>query len=79
MRDEVTDHIPTLRRMAKEAGRKPESIEVSVYYAPADADAIKRYADAGVARAIFGIPSEASRDAALTMLDNYARIAGLKG
>ena len=73
MRDSVVEHIPELHRLAKEKGRDPKSIEVSVYYAPGDEDVLRDYQKAGVARALFGLPSE-PRDVVLPMLDRYAEL-----
>ena len=56
--------MPELRKLAKEAGRDPASIEVSIYYCPPDLDLLTRLRDGGVARAIFGVPSEAAREGA---------------
>jgi probable F420-dependent oxidoreductase len=73
MRDSVVEHIPELHRLAKEKGRDPKSIEVSVYYAPGDEDLLRNYKAAGVTRAIFGLPSEPP-DVVLPMLDRYAEL-----
>jgi probable F420-dependent oxidoreductase len=64
--------MPDVQKMAKEAGRDP--IEVSIYYCPPDADLLKRLRDGGVARAIFGVPSEA-REKVLPILDHYRDVA----
>ena len=60
--------------MAEEAGRDPTSIEVSIYSAPTDADALARLRDAGIARAIFFVPSEPA-DKVLPLLDRLAATA----
>ena len=78
MRDSVIEHIPELRRLEKRAGRKPGSIDVSIYYAPPDDDTLKSYRDNGVRRALFGLPSE-GRDDVLPILDLCAEKAGKIG
>ena len=66
--------IPELRRMAEEAGRDPASIEVSIYSAPTNADALARLRDAGIARAVFFVPSEPA-EKVLPLLDRLAATA----
>jgi hypothetical protein len=59
--------------MAKDAGRDPASLSFDVFGAPRDLEALKRYRDAGVDRAIFMLPSK-SRDEVLPMLDQSAAL-----
>jgi hypothetical protein len=66
--------MPELHALAKEAGRNPASIEVSIYFAPADPALLGRLRDAGVARAIFGVPTE-PREKVLPILDRYRELA----
>jgi len=71
------DVLPQFRQMAKDAGRDPASLSFDVFGAPRDVEALKRYRDAGVDRAIFMLPSK-SRDEVLPMLDqSAARVKGL--
>jgi probable F420-dependent oxidoreductase len=66
--------LPELRALAQDAGRDPAAIEVSIYYAPADPALLGRLRDAGVARVIFGVPTEA-REKVLPILDRYRELA----
>jgi probable F420-dependent oxidoreductase len=70
--DPVTK-IPALRERLLAAGRDPESVPVSVFFAPPKRPVLEAMAAAGVARAIFGLPSE-SRDAVLPRLDACASV-----
>ena len=63
--------IRELHAKAEAAGRDPRSIELSLFWAPGDADALGRFADLGIARGILAVPS-IDRDAVLRMLDEYA-------
>jgi probable F420-dependent oxidoreductase len=65
--------IPALRERLRTAGRDPDSAPVSVFFAPPRKEALAALAAAGVARAIFGLPSE-PRDAILPRLDGYAAV-----
>jgi probable F420-dependent oxidoreductase len=65
--------MPELRKLAEAAGRNPASIEVSIYYCPPDRDLLARLRDGGIARAIFGVPSE-PREKVLPILDQYRRV-----
>ena len=63
--------VPQFRQMATEAGRNPDDLELTIFGARDKPDEIKRYADAGFSRLVFGLPS---KDAAsvLPMLDQFA-------
>lgn len=67
------ERIPELRERLKKAGRDPKSAPVSLFFAPPKKEALDGLAAAGVARAIFGLPSE-PRDAVLPRLDAFARL-----
>jgi probable F420-dependent oxidoreductase len=65
-----------LRVAAEEAGRDPDDIEVSIFWAPPDAAVLDELAGLGVKRVIFRLPSEA-RDGVLPWLDLFAeQLAG---
>ena len=70
---DVVDVLPRFRQMAAEAGREPDAIEITVYGLGADTDKLKRLRDAGVARAVLGVPSD-GEDEVLPLLDQYARL-----
>lgn len=67
----VIQQIEELRRLAEEKGRDPRSVSISVYFAPADPEAVDAFRAAGVERVIFGLPP-AGRDQILPLLDRYA-------
>jgi probable F420-dependent oxidoreductase len=71
--DDVARHMTAVRRAAEEAGRDPASLEVSLYACPADAELVKRCAEAGISRMVFRAPSEA-RDGVLRFLDRLAEL-----
>jgi hypothetical protein len=73
-RDEIAERIPAFRELAREQGRDPAALEVTVFALPPDPTALERYAAAGVARAVFGLPPLA-RDDALPLLDRIAELA----
>ena len=64
----IADQIAGMREMAAAAGRDPDEIEVSVYFAPADPAKITELAEAGVHRLAFDLPSVAAPEA-LAALD----------
>ena len=70
---DVAALLPEFRRMAAEAGRNPNGLEVTVYGVAPDPESIRRYAEAGVARVVLGLPS-ASRDEVMPILGRYAEI-----
>ncbi len=66
--------IGAFREMAQKAGRDPASLEVSVYYCPADRAALEQMREGGIARAVFGVPSEPA-EKILPLLDRYREVA----
>jgi alkanesulfonate monooxygenase SsuD/methylene tetrahydromethanopterin reductase-like flavin-dependent oxidoreductase (luciferase family) len=70
---EVIALLPEFRKMATAAGRDPASIPVTIFGVAEDADAIRRYRDAGVARALFNLPA-ARADEVLPLLDRCAAL-----
>ena len=54
-------------------GRQLSDIEISFFWAPTDADELKRYRDLGVHRAIMACPAD-SNDATLKLLDSHAAL-----
>ncbi len=74
------ERIPELRERLKKAGRDPKAAPVSIWwdrrgarFAPPTREALEALAGAGVARAIFVLPSE-PRDSVLPRLDAYAKV-----
>jgi probable F420-dependent oxidoreductase len=66
--------MPDFQKLAKDAGRDPASLEVSVYYCPPDPELLAKMRDAGIARAVFGVPSEPA-EKLLPLLDQYRGVA----
>jgi len=69
--DDLDTAIPAFRKMAEDAGRDPNELEVSIYGAAANEKVIARYAKAGADRIVFGLPPFA-RDEILGILDRCA-------
>ncbi|HEX3862082.1 MAG TPA: LLM class F420-dependent oxidoreductase [Stellaceae bacterium] len=67
---DIRHQMSRLHNMAKEAGRDPKTLSVSVFRAAPDKAALQQYRDAGVDRAVFEIPDR-SRDEILQVLDSY--------
>jgi probable F420-dependent oxidoreductase len=70
--DQLRESRATLDRLAKEVGRDPAAITISVHGQPADRDLVRRYLDAGATRVI--IRPETSRSEA-DMVRELTRIA----
>ena len=56
------------------AGRDPAELELSIYYAPPERAAVEAMAEAGIDRALFGLPS-AGADVVLSLLDDFTEAA----
>ncbi|MGI9608371.1 MAG: LLM class F420-dependent oxidoreductase [Acidimicrobiales bacterium] len=65
----LADQIAGMRAMAVDAGRDPDDIEVSIYFAPTEADGLAELAEAGVDRVAFDLPSVAGSEA-IDVLDS---------
>jgi probable F420-dependent oxidoreductase len=69
--DELRDRRATLDRLAKDAGRDPAALTISVYGQPADRDLIRRLIDAGANRVVVRpatVKTEAEMGAELTRI-----------
>ena len=55
--EKLAESRKTLDRLAKDAGRDPSSITISVYGQPADRDLIKRFHEAGATRVVVRPPT----------------------
>jgi len=75
---DLAGDLDRLRRLAAERGRDPRGIEVSLFGAPTDVDALRRLAEAGVARAVLPLPS-AGADVVLPLLDRMAPLVAAVG
>lgn len=71
--DDVAKHATAVRRAAAEAGRDPESFEVTLYACPPDRELVRRCAEAGISRMVFRLPSE-GRDGVLRALDRISAL-----
>jgi probable F420-dependent oxidoreductase len=69
----LPQRIAELRQKAKDAGRDPDSTSVSVFFVRPDRDTLDQLEQAGVQRAIFGLPA-AGRDQVEPLLDRYAAL-----
>jgi alkanesulfonate monooxygenase SsuD/methylene tetrahydromethanopterin reductase-like flavin-dependent oxidoreductase (luciferase family) len=67
------EKIPALRQRLEQAGRDPKSVPISIFFAPTNKPGLDALRAAGVARAIFSLPSE-PRDKVLPLLDTYAAL-----
>ena len=63
--------LPDFRRMAEEAGRDPDGIEITLYGVEPERGTLERAAEAGVGRIVFGIPSVDETES-LAALDRLA-------
>ncbi len=68
------DHVGRLRECARASGRDPDRIEISMYVmCPPTDDLMQRCVAGGVQRAVL-LMEPAPRDAALKILDDYAKV-----
>jgi probable F420-dependent oxidoreductase len=65
------DALEQFRQMARDAGRDPQSLPITLFNPAEDADQLARYRDVGVARVVVMLLSEPS-DQILPILDRWA-------
>ncbi len=65
------DALEQFRQMARDAGRDPQTLPITMFNPDEDADQLARWRDMGIARAVVMLPSEAS-DKILPVLDRWA-------
>ena len=70
---DVGQFLPDFYRMAREAGREPASLPVTLFGIPADLDKLRYYRDAGVARVVVSFDS-AGAEAVLPQMDRWAEL-----
>jgi probable F420-dependent oxidoreductase len=72
-RGDVAEVLPKFREMAREAGRDPGSIEITLFGLGEDLDRMKRFAEMGVARVVPMFPPEKA-DTVLPIADRWTKI-----
>jgi probable F420-dependent oxidoreductase len=65
------EYLPRFRAMAKEAGRDPNALSVTLGNAPDDSEKLKRFRDLGISRVVVSLPAEKEADI-LPVLDRWA-------
>ncbi|HQT78980.1 MAG: LLM class F420-dependent oxidoreductase [Rhodospirillales bacterium 20-64-7] len=63
--------VKRLHDMARQAGRDPSTLQVTVFGAPANATTLGSYREAGIQRGLLAIP-DVGRDEILRLLDQHA-------
>ena len=69
--DDITAKMPEFFEMVKAAGRDPADVPATAFNVEVDADVLKRYRDAGIARVVFALPP-VGKDETLSVLDDIA-------
>jgi probable F420-dependent oxidoreductase len=70
---DVTEFLPQFREMAREAGRDPASLPITIFGAAEDLERLKRYREQGIVRGIVTLPA-AKEDVVLPILDRWAAL-----
>ena len=70
---DIAERLAQFQEMTQEAGRDPAALEVSVFGAAPNEDAMARYRDAGVSRVVMMLPPAESEEV-LPILDAHARV-----
>jgi probable F420-dependent oxidoreductase len=77
-RHSFRDKTDELRRVAEEAGRDPDTIELALFLAPPKPDVLESLAELGIARAVLGLP-QGSPDEVLAALDSFVPLLDVAG
>jgi len=75
---DIAERLPQFHEMAREAGRDPATLEVSIFAAQPKEAALARHRDADISRVVLILPP-APRDEILPILDNYASLMNAFG
>ena len=70
-RYDLAGGIAQVHQACADIGRDPSTLQLGMFAAPADADKLRSLGDAGITRAVLGLP-QGSRDEVLAALDSYA-------
>ena len=65
--------LDQFRAMAKEAGRDPASLPISLFRVPDRIERLRQYQDLGIDRVVFSLPAE-KEDKILPILDRWAEL-----
>ena len=68
---DVSDFLPQFHQMAKEAGRDPASLPITMFRVVEEVEKLRHYRDIGIARVVITVPS-AGCDEVLPILDRWA-------
>ncbi|MCZ6823537.1 MAG: LLM class F420-dependent oxidoreductase [Deltaproteobacteria bacterium] len=71
--DDPVALLPKLHEQLRAAGRPLEGFEVTIYFCPPNPETVKRFADGGIDRVLFPLPSVPEAEA-LGVLDGYAKL-----
>jgi probable F420-dependent oxidoreductase len=72
---ELGEGIADLRARAQQAGRDPDTLQVSFFWPRSESDYLKRLRDLGVARAVLAVPATTEQERVIARLDRYAQLA----
>jgi probable F420-dependent oxidoreductase len=77
--DDVSEFLPRFHAMAKEAGRDPASLPVTMFRVVEELDKLRHYRDIGIARVVITVPS-AGADEVMPILERWAeKIRAMNG
>jgi probable F420-dependent oxidoreductase len=72
-RGDIAEVLPKFREMAREAGRDPAGVEITMFGVGEDLDRVKRLAETGVGRVVPMFPPEKA-DTVLPIVDRWTKI-----
>jgi alkanesulfonate monooxygenase SsuD/methylene tetrahydromethanopterin reductase-like flavin-dependent oxidoreductase (luciferase family) len=70
---DLENQITQFHAMAKEAGRDPATLPITIFSAPEKLDTLKKYKDMGIARALVQLPS-AGTEEIMPIIDRWAEL-----
>jgi alkanesulfonate monooxygenase SsuD/methylene tetrahydromethanopterin reductase-like flavin-dependent oxidoreductase (luciferase family) len=70
---DIAETLPRFHAMAKEAGRDPAALPVTLFRVAEDMDRLRQYHDLGIARVVISLPAARS-EGILPILDRWARV-----
>jgi probable F420-dependent oxidoreductase len=76
--DDVADLLPQFHAMAREAGRDPADLPITIFRVPHNIERLRHFQALGVARVVIGLPA-AQQDEIVPILDRWAPLMRAMG
>jgi alkanesulfonate monooxygenase SsuD/methylene tetrahydromethanopterin reductase-like flavin-dependent oxidoreductase (luciferase family) len=67
---DIAETLPAFHKLARDAGRDPATLPVTLFRVGEDLERLRQYRDLGISRVVISLPA-AKRDAIMPILDRW--------